>query len=127
MYLLGRGRRSIIVDGVEVLVFLVGGFVETATTEPGRALPDRACRLGEPSTLVPIGPTDWDRPPECEFCVLFFHLTLSLVGLKNLSSAVWLLFWGSFEGYPFGDFHGVRTHSSWGCHVVSCSSHRFWV
>lgn len=52
-----------IVDGVEALVFLVGGFVEMATAEPGIALPERTWRLGEPSTLLPVGPTDWDRAP----------------------------------------------------------------
>lgn len=92
-----------IVEGVEALVFFVGGLVETFTTVPGTALPDRAWRLGDPSTLVPVGPTDWERPPICKhnrvtavfnraplhtFCRLLGHFLGTLLGTSLLRTAV---------------------------------------
>lgn len=60
LILLGRGRRSTIV-GVDAGVFFCGGLAAelvAADTALGTALPDRICRLGDPSVFVAAGPTD---------------------------------------------------------------------
>lgn len=55
LYLLGRGRFSATI-GVET-----GVFFEALLVDGGAALPERTCRLGEPSTCDGAGPTDCDR------------------------------------------------------------------
>lgn len=59
--LLGLGRRSTMV-GVETGVFFcaLAALAAVAAATAGTALPERACRFGEPSEVL-VGPTDWDR------------------------------------------------------------------
>lgn len=98
--LLGRGRRSTIV-GVVTGVFLVGLTVAAA----GAALPERACRFGEPSTFDGVGPTDCDRSAWKEK-VRFSFDPREFVDL--LCFIVFFCFCGlPFCGLPWRDFFGL--------------------